>query len=237
MSAIESPSFSRIRCTPCVLRPAIRIFAACWRMIIPSLVTMTTSSVSTTSLIATIFPVLSEAFTVKMPFPPRWLVRYSFSSLRFPKPFCVATRMDVPLRRKFTAPITLSPLPSRIPRTPAAERPIGRISSSWKRIARPFCVPITISCVASVSFTSVSWSPFFRFAAIIPLRRGLLNSERTTFFTNPCSVNIKTKCASSNSLTAINEAIFSFGSLSITLLIDFPFVVLPPSGISNTFNQ
>ena len=226
-----------MRCTPCVFRPATRISAACWRITIPSLVTITISSVSTTSLIATIFPVFSDAFTVKIPFPPRWLMRYSSSSLRLPKPFCVATRILVPLRRRFTAPTTLSPLPSRIPRTPAAERPIGRISSSWKRMASPFCVPMTISCVASVNLTSVSWSPFFKFAATIPFRRGLLNSDRTTFFTMPCSVNIKTKCASSNSFTAINDAIFSFGSLSITLLIDFPFAVLPPSGISNTLSQ
>ena len=69
----ETLSFpcSLIKRTPWVFRPAMRTSDACWRMTMPPLVTTTISSVSWTSLMATIAPDLSEDFTVMIPLPPR----------------------------------------------------------------------------------------------------------------------------------------------------------------------
>ena len=74
-----------------------------------------------------------------MPSPPRPCLVYSEIGVRLPKPFSVAVS-TVCFSSFATSMQTARRLPSsgrRMPRTPVAWRPIGRTSSSWKRIALP----------------------------------------------------------------------------------------------------
>ena len=86
------------------------------------------------------------------------------------------------------------------PRTPAASRPIGRTSSSRKRIALPAVVNSSMSLVPSVIATPTSLSPGSSATAMMPLARGRENSASEVFLTVPRLVAMKTNFPSSNSL-------------------------------------
>jgi len=88
--------------------------------------------------------------------------------------------------------ITSSPSGSRMPRTPAAVRPIGRTSSSRKRIALPPDVQSMTSRVPSVIATPTSLSPGSRPTAMMPADRGRENAESGVFLTVPVAVAMNT---------------------------------------------
>src|SRR5262249_55101368 len=81
-----SPSSSRTRRTPCVLREMVRMSLQRMRMVTPFSVTIIRSSLSVTTLMPTTLPLRSDALMVMMPPPPRFWSRYSDSAVRFPKP-------------------------------------------------------------------------------------------------------------------------------------------------------
>src|SRR5438094_219361 len=169
---------------PCVLRPEIRIPSTGTRIMIPFLVIIMSSSSGSTSLSATMSPVLSDRLSVMIPRPPRCCTRYSSSSERLPMPFSV-TVSSVDLRRTTTMSMTWSFLSSSIPFTPVAVRPISRTSFSWNRMLMPCRVASTMSLRPSVTCTSISSSPFSMLMARMPTERGLPNSESRVFFTTP----------------------------------------------------
>ncbi len=82
-------------------------------------------------------------------------------------------------------PMTSSAASTWIPRTPRAERPIGRISCSLKRIAMPALVARTTSRVPSVSVAETRRSPSSSVMARMPARRGRLNSSSGVFLMMP----------------------------------------------------
>ena len=97
----------------------------------------------------------------------------------------------------------------RTPRTPAASRPIGRTSASWKRIALPPLVHSRISRVPSVSATPTRRSSSRRSTAMMPEARGRENADSGVFLTVPRLVAMNTKCCSSNCLIGSSALIFS----------------------------
>ena len=75
-----------------------------------------------------------------------------------------------------------------MPRTPAAARPIGRTSSSWKRIACPDRDTITMSSSPLVGMTRTSSSSSRSSRAMMPARSDESYSVKRVFFTVPCRV-------------------------------------------------
>ena len=69
---------------------------------------------------------------------------------------------------------TSSPGRSFMPRTPAAARPIGRTSSSLKRIVMPLRLTMKMSSLPSVTMTRTSSSPSRRLRAMRPSRRDVV---------------------------------------------------------------
>src|SRR4029077_2366742 len=94
-AATESSSSRRSRRTPCVERPASRISLACTRMTFPLWVIIITSDSSVTCNVATTEPLRSVVFMLTTPLPPRDVIRYSASGVRFPKPFSATVSMSV----------------------------------------------------------------------------------------------------------------------------------------------
>ena len=97
-----------------------------------------------------------------------------------------------------------------MPRTPVASRPMGRTSSSWKRMALPpldeqhdFARP-SVSADAHQAVVRRR-----RSTAMMPLARGRENADSGVFFTVPWLVAMNTKCSSSNCLMGSTALIFS----------------------------
>src|SRR5207249_3887203 len=132
-STTRSPGVRFMTFTPCVLRPEIRIPSTGTRIMIPLLVIIMSSSSGSTSLSATMSPVLSDRLSVMIPRPPRCCTRYSSSSERLPIPFSV-TVSSVDLRRTTTMSMTWSFLSSAMPLTPVAVRDMGRTATGVKGI-------------------------------------------------------------------------------------------------------
>ena len=75
-----------------------------------------------------------------------------------------------------------------MPRTPAVARPIGRTSSSEKRIVMPWRDTMNTSSVPVVWITRTSSSPSLRLIAMSPLRSDESYSDIRVFFTMPLRV-------------------------------------------------
>ena len=75
-----------------------------------------------------------------------------------------------------------------MPRTPAAARPIGRTSSSEKRMAWPSFDSMRMSSPPLVGITFTSSSPSRRLMAMMPVRSEESYSLNFVFFTWPCLV-------------------------------------------------
>ncbi len=75
-----------------------------------------------------------------------------------------------------------------MPRTPAAVRPIGRTSSSGKRMIMPSLVESSTSRWPSVRRAAITSSPSSSVMAWMPPARGCENAESSVFFTLPCLV-------------------------------------------------
>ena len=87
--------------------------------------------------------------------------------------------------------ITSWPSATRMPRTPAAVRPIGRTSDSWKRMALPELAHSMMSHSPSVMATSTSRSPSWSSIARMPAVRGRENESSEVFLTVPSLVAMK----------------------------------------------
>src|SRR5438067_2266554 len=235
-STTRSPGVRFMTLTPWVLRPEIRIPSTGTRIMIPFLVIIMSSSSGSTSLSATMSPVLSDRLRVMIPRPPRCCTRYSSSSERLPMPFSVTVR-SVDFRRTTTMSITWSFLSSSIPFTPVAVRPMSRTSFSWKRMLIPWRVASTMSLRPSVTCTSISSSPFSMLMARIPTERGLPNSESRVFFTTPCFVANSRYWSSENSRTGTRDARRSFGFMATHERIGLPRAARAACGISCTLSQ
>ena len=107
------------------------------RIIIPLDAIMKTSSSSPTARLATTFPFSDESDIPITPCPALCLGLKLLNSVLLPNPYPVTTSSDFPSSARHAA-TTWSFSVSFIPLTPAAERPIGRTSFSWKRITFPF---------------------------------------------------------------------------------------------------
>ena len=83
---------------------------------------------------------------------------------------------------------TESPAFSFMPRTPAAARPMGRTSSSLKRMVWPDRLTMKMSSPVVVSMTRTSSSPSRRLRAMRPSRREESYSVNTVRFTWPSRV-------------------------------------------------
>ena len=154
-----APSSSFTNLTPWVTRPMVLIAPTDCRIKTPESVITIKSSESTTSIIFTIFPVLSVHRIVITPLPPRVCVRYCITSVLFPIPFSVATNI-VPSLLTTSIPITRSWLdPSLMPITPMVFLPLGRMFFSENLIDFPSWVPSRISCSPLVILASISSSP------------------------------------------------------------------------------
>ena len=75
-----------------------------------------------------------------------------------------------------------------MPRTPAAVRPIGRTSSSLKRMVMPLRLTMKMSSLPLVSMTRTSSSPSLRLMAMMPSRRDESYSSNAVFLTVPLRV-------------------------------------------------
>ena len=80
---------------------------------------------------------------------------------------------------------TSSPTFMRMPRTPAAERPMGRTSSSEKRMVVPLRLTMKMSSSPLVWMTRTSSSLGLRLMAMMPSRRELSYSLISVFLTWP----------------------------------------------------
>src|SRR5437016_11190877 len=132
-----SPSLREISVTPCVERPCSRICATLVRIRTPPVEINITSSWSSTSTAPTTLPLRSEVWIAITPWPPRPWRGYSPMGVRLPNPCSVAVSTDFASSCAARLHHTPWPLPSRMPRTPVAWRPIGRTSPSWNRTALP----------------------------------------------------------------------------------------------------
>ena len=113
-------------------------------------------------------------------------------------------------RRRRSARSAPAPSPSLMPRTPAASRPIGRTSSSWKRIALPPLEHRMISrCAVGDRRRRPADRPSSRSTAMMPLARGRENAVSGVFLTVPWLVAMNTKCCSSYCLIGSTALIFS----------------------------
>ena len=158
--------------TPCALRPVIRMCSTPVRTIWPPTVMSMISSFDFTAKAPQTSPVLAVVFMVMMPLPPRVCVRYSSNSVRLPTPFSPATNSVASLAT-MAAATRRSFLPRRMPRTPAAVRPIERTFSSLNRMLLPSLVISTTSSWPVVSLTVMRRSPSLMPMALMPVRRTL----------------------------------------------------------------
>ena len=131
-------------------------------------------------------------------------------------------------------PITASFLRKRMPRTPAAVRPMKRTSSSEKRIDWPCTVARTMSFFPSVSITHCSSSPLCSLTAMSPPFRRVSNSLCRVFFTTPCRVAMKRYRSSRNLRIARTALTTSPDSIWIKLITAVPRAWRLASGTSCT---
>ncbi len=142
------------------------------------------SSVVATCAAATSWPLRSVVCIAITPWPPRPWTGNSSTDVSLPKPFsdAISTR---PCGSGMISEMTCSPSGILMPRTPEALRPIGRTSSSAKRMALPSVVHSMTSRKPSVSDTPTSLSPSSRSTAMMPAVRGRENAASDVFLTVP----------------------------------------------------
>ncbi|MNN73969.1 hypothetical protein D3C81_1901280 [compost metagenome] len=124
------------------------------------------------------------------PWPPRPRRGNLDSGVRLPKPRSEAVRICAP-DSGISMEMICWPLPSFMPRTPRALRPISRTTLSAKRITLPASENIMTSLAPSVMAAAIRVSPSFSFRAIRPLERGRANCTSGVFFTVPEAVAMK----------------------------------------------
>src|SRR5262245_8578059 len=129
-------------------------------------------------------PVPPASLDVDDSLAPRPWSRYSASGVCLPYPRSVTVRIAAPSWTT-SAAMTASSASTSMPLTPAAARPIGRTSSSLKRMARPCRVPRRTSRWPSVRRTAMTSSPSSRVIARIPPRCGREYAASSVFFTRP----------------------------------------------------
>ncbi len=141
-------------------------------------------------------------------------------AVRLPKPFSVAdSSMPSPT---MVSAMTSWPSGSLMPLTPAAPRPIGRTSSSLKRIALPWLATSMISRLPSVIATLTSRSSLRRSMAMMPLDLGRENRFSAVFLTVPPLVAMKTNASSSKSRIGSTALIRSPSSSGRRFTIGLP---------------
>ena len=145
-----------------------------------------------------------------------------------PMPFSDMESMEAP-GRTFSAPTTLSFSSSVMAFTPVALLPMGRTSSSLKRMLLPFLVPTIISSLPSVIMAAISSSPSLRFWAIIPPFRILSNSSMGVFLIMPALVMRFRYFPSSHSGNSVVTFSPSLRFSRLTMAV--PLAVRPASGI------
>src|SRR5882672_129098 len=231
------PSSRSMRRTPCVERPISRICATLVRISTPPVEISMISSSSPTSTAPTTLPLRAVVWIAIIPCVPRpWRV-YSAIAVRLPKPFSVAVSTVWASLSATSIRSTFWSLPSFMPRTPCACRPIGRTSSSSKRTALPASEKSITSCLPSVIAAPMRWSPSSSSTAMIPFSRGLENCESGVFFTVPSEVARNTKCLSSYSLTGSTALIFSPSESGKRFTMGLPRLARVPCGTLYTFSQ
>ena len=133
-------------------------------------------------------------------------------------------------------PTSSSPSASRMPRTPAALRPIDRTSLSRKRMHWPRRDARKISRQPSVYTTPISSSSSARLIALRPTFRTFRKSSIGVFFTTPRFVAMK-RYASARSLgSGITAVTFSPGRSCRRLTVAVPRACREASGISYAFS-
>jgi hypothetical protein len=134
---LVSPSSRFTRRTPWVARPMTRMSATRWRFTTPFRVMRMSSSSSCTDLMETTFPVRGESFMLMTPSRPalQTVVVHRgplpHSLLRHHQEGGVGAHHHHPHHHVVVLP------GGEIPRTPSVARPMGRTSSSLKRMAIP----------------------------------------------------------------------------------------------------
>src|SRR3989344_1284909 len=185
----------------------------------------------------TICPVLLVNLAVLIPDPPRFWTLYSLAGVVLPYPSWVTMRTSVFLSSflNTSAETMWSPLPSFIPVTPAAVRPISRTSFSLKRIDCRSSVTSETSSPLPTNLAAMSESSSLRVMAMSPLRRTSLKAEASLFLATPFLVIIMRphSPAHSSLRTASTDVIFSSCVIERKFIMDLPLVALRPSGISN----
>ena len=99
----------------------------------------------------------------------------------------------------------------------------------------PFFVPMTRSCVPSVSATAISRSSSSIEIAMMPAERGLENAVRSVFLIVPARVPMTMKrlpSSSGNAWTFRTAASFSPSAMFTRFAIDLPLLLRPTSGTS-----
>ena len=176
---------------------------------------------------ATNVPFFSVIVNVLTPFPPRFVLRYSWIEVRLPNPFSVTTKISWFIVT-ISIPTATSPSSKKIPRTPAAVRPIGRTSVSSNQTAFP---PLDAIIISDVFLTPISSSSSRKERAIKPLVRIWPNADNVVRFTTPERVAKNKNSSSLNSLTGMIALMYSSWAISIILTIGNPLAVRPYSGI------
>ena len=138
-------------------------------------------------------------------------------------------------RSNATIPTSRSPVPSFMPRTPPASRPIGRTFSSRNRTARPLAEVRSTSWAALVIATDTRRSVSSSEIALMPVTRIFSNADSSVFFTVPLSVARNTVRSSLKPWSGSIDTTSSPSCSSITLTNGLPFDVRAPSGSSYTF--
>ena len=186
------------------------------RIIFPVVVSAIRSLSSSTITTPIRSPVFGVSFIQITPFPPRFVKRYSFASVRLPIPFWLTLKISSISFLIKAAPTTSSPFSLNLmPVTPRVTLPIWRIFSSLNLTHIPFLVTIksifslicsssTLSSVVStISFSTTLFSPFSAFSPFSSLG---INTSFSPFVT----IKAVTNSSSSSSLIAFTpiERIF-----------------------------
>ncbi len=104
----------------------------------------------------------------------------------------VVIRNTSPGRGRISIPTRRSSPASLIPITPAATIPMGRTSSSWKRMAMPEEVESRTWFLPLLIRTQPSWSPSFTLTRVNRFAEGPGSSPMAVFLIIPCRVAVTT---------------------------------------------
>ncbi len=119
-----------------------------------------------------------------------------------------------------------------MPRTPAAARPMGRTSSSLKRMVWPERLTMKMSSPVVVSMTRTNSSPSRRLRAMMPSRRDESYSVNTVRLTWPSRVAKNKKRSPTNVRVSMMARIVSPATSGSRLTMGMPFAVRSLSGMS-----